>query len=371
LYSDDEIGRKQLRKGDLIIEKSGGGDNQPVGRVVVFNLGEVALCSNFLEILRPQTAVVDSKFAAYVMYSIWCSRVVEKHIKKTTGIQNLDADSYFDEAVPLPTLAEQERIADYLDTETARMDALVAEKERMLALLEEKRSALVSHAVTRGLNPNAPTKPSGLDWLGDIPAHWQVMQLKRLLSSSDYGISDDIRGEGDIRVLRMTCIVDEGIDLDASGAVESVDSRLLLRRGDLLFNRTNSLDQVAKVGLLRADPDRPTTFASYLVRLRTNERALPEYLVVQLNSRSFLAIARANAIPAIGQANLNPTRYGELCVPIPPPDEQAAILAHLAKERARTAELEEALRGSIALLKERRAALIAAAVTGQLELANT
>lgn len=82
--------------------------------------------------------------------------------------------------IPVPPAAEQKVIADYLDRETARVDALVAEKEKMLALLEEKRAALISRAVTRGLDPNVPTKPSGLDWLGDIPAHWEIWRLKYL-----------------------------------------------------------------------------------------------------------------------------------------------------------------------------------------------
>jgi len=286
-----------------------------------------------------------------------------------TAVPGLNREAVYEKSVHVPSVSVQRRIADYLDTETAQIDALIAEKERMLALLTEKRAALVSRAVTRGLDPTVPLKPSGLEWLGEIPAHWKVMQLKRTWLSAEYGISENIRGEGSVKVLRMSCIIDGRIDISNAGAVEEVDSHLLLELGDLLFNRTNSLDQVAKVGLLDYEPEFPTSFASYLVRIRVNELVLQDYLVALMNSHHFLSYARSNAIPAIGQANLNPTRYGELLIPLPPRKEQDAIVANLSDERPRSAKLELELRHSLSLLKERRSALITAAVTGQLERA--
>ncbi|MGK7872306.1 MAG: restriction endonuclease subunit S [Xenococcaceae cyanobacterium] len=269
--------------------------------------------------------------------------------------------------IAVPPLEEQNWIGDFLDRETAEIDALVAEKERMLALLEEKREALISHVVTHGLDPNASLKPSGLDWLGDIPQHWTTCQLKRTWESSDYGISENIRGEGDVKVLRMTCIEDGVVDLSKGGEVESVDPWLLLKEGDLLFNRTNSLDQIAKVGIVKSTPEQSTTFASYLVRIRTNDLAFPEFLAAYLNSQEFLAFARKNAIPAIGQANLSPSRYGDIKIALPPKSEQKEIISMIESERERTAELEKDLTHSITLLKERRSALITAAVTGQID----
>lgn len=260
----------------------------------------------------------------------------------------------------------QRCIADYLDREIERIDALVAEKESMMTLLEEKRAVLISRAVTRGLNPNALLQPTDLDWTDDIPVHWNTCQLKRTWKSSDYGISESIRDEGEIAVLRMSCIVDGRIVLDKSGKINEVDEALFLQRDDLLFNRTNSLDQIAKVGLVDFDPGAPLTFASYLVRIRVNQRALPNYLVYLLNSTDFLLYARKNAIPAIGQANLNPTRYGEIRIPLPPIDEQKQIVDLLDSETEASGMLRLELARSIKLLKERRSGLITAAVTGQI-----
>lgn len=166
----------------------------------------------------------------------------------------------------------------------------------------------------------------------------------------------------------MSCIVDGRVDVSKSGMITEVDGHLLLRRNDLLFNRTNSLDQIAKVGLVDFDPDEPLTFASYLVRIRTNHRATPQYLVALLNSSLFLEFARKNAIPAIGQANLSPTRYGEIHIPLPPKAEQEEIITFLVRDAEISAPVREYIRSSISLLKERRAALISAAVTGQIPL---
>lgn len=169
-------------------------------------------------------------------------------------------------------------------------------------------------------------------------------------------------------MLRMSCIVDGRVDVSKSGMISEVDNNLLLRRDDLLFNRTNSLDQIAKIGLVDFDPEEPLTFASYLVRIRANHRATPQYLVSLLNASLFLEFARKNAIPAIGQANLSPTRYGEIHIPLPPKSEQEEIVAFLDRDARISTPMREHIRRSISLLKERRVALITAAVTGQIPL---
>lgn len=268
----------------------------------------------------------------------------------------------------LPSLSQQKTIADYLDRETERIDALVAQKARVLKLLAEKRRALISHAITRGINPNVAFRDSGIPWLGRIPAHWETLHLKRVLSSIDYGISDPVEPSGSIIVLRMGDLTEGEINFSRVGFVDQVDSELLLRPGDLVFNRTNSLDQVAKVGLLRAWPEQPVTFASYLVRLRCTSRAHPEYLCILLNAQFTLHWARSEALPAIGQVNLNPNRYSYLKICLPPIEEQDSIVNYIKSRTGKLDALRSATDRSILLLKERRAALISAAVTGQIDI---
>lgn len=324
------------------------------------------IVSTGFAVVRPSN-LLDHRFCKYALRA---NKFLWEVESRSTGISYpaINASDLGDIKVSLPDISAQRLIANYLDRETARIDGLIAKKERMLALLEEKRAALVSRVVSRGLDPDIEFKPSGLEWLDEIPAHWDTCQLKRTWDSSDYGLSESIRDEGDIAVLRMSCIVDARVDVSKSGMIAKVDSHLLLRRNDLLFNRTNSLDQIAKVGLVDFDPDKPLTFASYLVRIRTNDRATPQYLVALLNSSLFLEFARKNAIPAIGQANLSPTRYGEIHIPLPPKAEQEEIVTFLERDAKTSTPVREHIRSSINLLKERRAALISAAVTGQIPL---
>lgn len=363
----EEIARFRLETGDVVITKDSESWDDIAVPALVSETAEDLVCGYHLAIIRPFPNLMLGRF----LHRCLQSRVIRSQLElAATGVTRfgLPKEEIGRLLLPVPPPRDHEHIADYLDGETARIDALVAGKERMLALLEEKRAALISSVVTRGLDPKVPLKTSGLEWLDEIPAHWQVMQLKRTWSSADYGISENIRGEGSVKVLRMTCIVDGWIDLGNAGEVEAVPADLLLRKGDLLFNRTNSLDQVAKVGLLDRKPSTPTSFASYLVRIRVNEKTSGEYLAELLNARQFLSYARGNAIPAIGQANLSPTRYGEIRIPLPPRSEQDAVVRVIQRERGRTAKLEATLRDSIALLRERRSALITAAVTGQLAL---
>ncbi|MEY4531172.1 MAG: hypothetical protein RLZZ156_1893, partial [Deinococcota bacterium] len=289
---------------------------------------------------------------------------------ESTGVTRfgLPKDAIGSLPLPLPPLELQQRSADYLDAETTHIDQLIQEKEKMLELLEEKRAALISRVVTKGLDDRVPMKESGLEWIDMIPAHWRVLQLKRTWISADYGISDDIRGNGTIKILRMSCIVNGKIDLENAGQVEEVDPYLYLEPNDILFNRTNSLDQVAKVGILDQKPQNPTSFASYLVRIRTNEFVLPNYLVYLLNSSSFITFARSNAVAAISQANLNPTKYGEIHVALPPGEEQEKIIEMIQNHELETQQLSKELKLSLELLRERRSALITATVTGQLAI---
>ena len=367
-YELNEIKERQLQTGDLIIEKSGGGENQPVGRVVSFELNEIALCSNFLERLRPNHSILYSRFGAYLLYYLWSNRVVVKFIKQTTGIQNLDSKDYFSQVVDIPPLSEQKAIAHYLDQETATIDELIKVKKRLLELLNEKRRALITHAVTRGLNSDVPMRDSGVEWIGEIPKHWGVLRLRRVLKKMDYGISESVGIEGKIGVLRMGDIAKGEINYDKIGFVDNVDNDLILSKDDLLFNRTNSLDQIGKVAIFRDNFSSPVSFASYLVRMRCNDSVIPEYLNYLLNSLPILTWARSEALPAIGQANLNPNRYSYVSIPRPPVEEQSKIIEYI---KAKTFDINNLFvlsEKTIDLLQERRTSLITAAVTGQLKI---
>lgn len=361
-----QIERFTLRSGDVIITKD---SEEPtdigIPAYVPRDIPGV-VCGYHLAVLRPKPDYLHGPFLA------WWLRSAEVHAyysTAATGISRyaLSVNDIGATPVHLPSRCEQQRIADFLDEQTARIDALIAEKERLVELLEQAAWDEVTRAVTSGIK-GAATRATGIDWCPTIPRHWDVVLLKRLFVRTEYGLSESMNSEGAVAVLRMGNVREGRVHLTDLKFVDSVPDGLLLEPRDLLYNRTNSLAQVGKVGMLRELPEFPMTFASYLVRLVPNERALPEYLNYLLNCPDVLSIARSLALPAIGQANLNPTRYGYIYVPIPPASEQSAIVEHLDRRTTAIEQLSVHACEHIARLREYRSSLISAAVTGQLEI---
>lgn len=303
--------------------------------------------------LRPLPHV-DPRFLGWLAQS---DAVVEQVVERSVGV-SYPAITPFEVGrikVPCPGLATQRTIADYLDPETARIDALIDKKRRMVDLLEERASVLISTA-TAARTVQAPSS---------LPDGWRMVPLRRCFASMDYGIGTPSSDSGEVYVLGMGNVAARRIVGEPGGRVESVDPQLLLRGGDLLFNRTNSLALVGKVARCN-DVDRPTTFASYLVRLRAGSLADDRYLNYLLNSQEVLGLARTMALPSIGQANLNPNRYASMRVPLPPLGRQRVIVDLLDHELSIIDRATRLLTRQMELLRERRQALITAAVDGVL-----
>ena len=313
--------------------------------------------------LRP-SADVSPRFLFYVLAS---KGFIDTIDAETFGskMPRADWEIVGHQPLPLPPLETQQRIARFLDEKMARIDGLIEKKRALLDRLAEKRQALITRAVTKGLDPAAPMKPSGIDWLGDIPAHWDVLPLRRLLSSSTYGISASLEPTGEFAVLRMGNLVDGEIELGDLRFLDNVDQNLLLEAGDVVFNRTNSLDLVGKASIFRGGADFPVSLASYLVRFRFTERYLPEYANFVMGTEGLLRLARTFALPSVGQANLNPSRYAQIVFPIPPVLEQTRVVSYLAEQTDKLRSVTERINRSLGHLAEYRAALITAAVTGQ------
>jgi len=286
---------------------------------------------------------------------VWISRL------QLTDISFLDAPMH------VPPVAEQNAIVRFLDWANGRLDRAIRAKRKVIALLNEQKQAIIHRAVTRGLDPSVPLKHSGVPWLADVPAHWSVMPLKHAFTSMDYGISDPTFDAGRIRVLGMGQIKDGEIAVPQGGGVNTVDPSLLLKDGDLLFNRTNSAALVGKVGIFRGH-NTPVTFASYLVRLRPKSGFDSEYLNFVLNCSVILNVARQSSIPSLHQSNLNPARYGRLAIAVPGLEEQQQILQHLINT---CQPLNDAIRKAdqtAQRIAEYRTRLVADVVTGKLDV---
>jgi len=369
VVDSDRVGRI-LVQGDLLLEKSGGGEGQPVGCVVLYDDPRPAVCSNF--VARIQTApCMSSPFWRYVHAAAYAVRLNTRSIKQTSGIQNLDASQYFDERAGFPPLAEQTQIATFLDHETAKIDALVAEQRRLMELLKEKRQAVISHAVTRGLNPNAPMKPSGVEWLGDVPLHWEASSFRHCLNQMFNGLTATQVDETahTVPVTRIETISYGVIDDQKLGFINLEDARAdrLLLPGDILFSNINSLNMVGKCAFYAGG--RKIYAGMNLLVLRPEvTKCDPLWLCWLVRSASFRCVVESLAKPAINQASISQSSINSITVAVPPIPEQIQIAAFLDSETAKFDTLTAEAQLAIDLLQERRTALISAAVTGQIDV---
>lgn len=371
------LSNRTLKQGDLLIEKSGGGDKQLVGCVVHFNHKFDAVCSNFVGRLPPAKGM-QSQFWSYVHASLYSVRLNFPAIKQTTGIQNLDAEAYLNLKAPFPPIKEQCIVADYLDRETARIDALVAEKESILALLKEKQVALISHAVTRGLDPNVSLKPSGLDWLGDIPEHWNLLRLKFLLDGIEQGSSPQCysypaENEG-WGVLKSGCS-NGGVFRESENKALPADIEpsygYQVHINDVLMSRASgSVDLIGSVAYVENEPAARLLLSDKTYRLLLKHEIMDyRFLVFTMGADFLRHQIRAVISGAEGLANnIAKSDILEFSLAVPPLSEQKEICLFIDKQLNRNVRLKLGLKDSIALLKERRAALITAAVTGQIPL---
>jgi len=373
-FDEHEIFTKQLRKGDLILEKSGGGEKQPVGRVIRFGLEEIALCSNFLERLRPNTLLAESQYLAYLLYHLWLNRQIVPFIKQTTGIQNLDTSEYFTIGVSLPPLNKQHIIADYLNYETTQLDALIEATERLLDLLAEKRRALITHAVTRGLNPDVPLRDSGVEWLGLVPTHWETRKLK-MVAEVRTGVAKgrNFGGASTIQVsyLRVANVQDGYLDLSDVAEIEIQPHELdgfRLKKGDLLMNEGGDADKLGRGAIWSGSID-PCVHQNHVFAVRCHD-VDPEWLAWTIKGDHAKVYFESRSKQSTNLASISSTNLQEVTIPTPPAGEQRTIVEYIESETAKLAALRAATEHTRDLLHERRAALIAEAVTGKIHVAG-
>jgi type I restriction enzyme S subunit len=365
----ERIGRV-LRPGNLLLEKSGGGEGQPVGAVVLFSHEHPAVCSNFVARMELAVGMVPS-YWRYVHAAAYATRITIRSINQTSGIQNLDQDRYFNELAPFPPEAEQTAIAAFLDRETSKIDDLVEEQRRLIGLLKEKRRAVISHAVTKGLDPKAKMKPSGAAWLGDVPDHWEVRSISSIstkITNGYVGPTREILEDDGVRYLQSLHIKGNRIVFDqpyfVTEAWSAAHSKSILDEGDVLVVQTGDIGQVAVV---------PREFAgsnchALIIVAPMREKIGGEWLSWVLNSaygrQSLLSIQTGALHPHLNCGNVK-----TLPVPVPPVSEQVMIVGELQRQLARLDELAGSAERAVSILQERRAALISAAVTGKIEAA--
>ena len=269
--------------------------------------------------------------------------------------------------MPLPPLSEQRAIAAFLDRETAKIDALVAKKKRLIELLQEKRIALISRAVTRGLDPDVRLKDSGVEWLGDVPEHWEVRRLRNLgdaLIGLTYDPKDVVDEEDGMLVLRASNILNGELVYRDNVFVRSVvPDKLVTIEGDILIcSRSGSRLLIGKNARIDAE-SAGTTFGAFMTVFRSSHN---DYLHQVFNSRFFEYQSAAFFTSTINQLTLG-ILYN-MKIPFPPSEERQSILRSVEETTAPINKAIARAQRQIELLKELRVALISAAVTGRIDV---
>jgi len=359
-----EVDKFQIHQGDVLATKDSEEWNDiAIPALVTEDLPGV-LCGYHLALIRPRSKRIIGPFLAWAHAS---KQIRAQYEAKAVGVTRFGLSQYIFKAacVPLPPVSEQNLIAAYLDAGCAVVDKAVTIKRRQIEVLNSMRESLVESTVTKGVNESVSTRFVEGDWIHEIPKHWNFCRIKRVMSHIDYGISESTEDFGQYPVIKMGNIQSGEIDFQDLEFVDNISDDLLLKPGDVLYNRTNSADQVGKAAIFRGSGDELATFASYLVRLRTNHRADPYFLNYLVGCKGFLSFVRKLAIPSVQQSNLNPTRYCQIFIPLPPIEEQREIASHLNKKLADWAYVVTDLKAQIEWLIKYRKSLIHECVTGQ------
>ena len=355
------------RKGDLLLTIVG-----TIGRSCVYEFEDPIAFQRSVSFIRLLPGN-ETKFFYYFTQSKFFQEQLASRSKSAAqgGVYMGDVVAT---SIVFPPLPEQTQIAAFLDLETSKIDSLVAEQRRLMELLKEKRQAVISHAVTRGLNPDAPLKPSGIEWLGDVPEHWRVGKCGfylSILSGYAFPSTGFSTNDSDTRLLRGINVGVARLKWDEvvywNRSTDDDLSDYEMRVGDLVIGMDRPLIsegmRVAKV----KDGDLPCLLLQRVASLKTGPLLNSDYLLHLLSSEMFVAHFSPDTT-GVSVPHISPDQINNFVVPVPPMSEQLEIVGFIANELAKFDTLTTEAQRAIDLLQERRTALISAAVTGQIDV---
>lgn len=363
---------REFHRGDLMLEKSGGGDVYPVGRVVRVNTDLKSTCSNFAHAMATKNDV-SSDFLYYYFFSLYVRKINMLFFNQTTGIQNLKVSEYLGQTIYLPNYAEQQAIASYLDRKTSEIDKLMAEREKRIKLLEELKASVISHAVTKGLDPNAKMKPSGVEWIGDIPEGWEVEKLNYVCK-----VITDYVASGSFADLRNNVTY-----------LDNPDYAMLVRTADLsnkgtiskVYINKHSYDFLSNSNLFGGEIILPNIGASigdvYIIPNYLYERMSLAPNSIMLKTKYcnnfyyywFKGNRASKELKLMGgaaaQGKFNKTELRRMKTVVPPLAEQKKIISFLDEKNTSIEKSINTQRREISLLRDYKQSLITEVVTGK------
>ncbi|WP_373886730.1 restriction endonuclease subunit S [Acinetobacter sp. YH12129] len=337
----------------------------------------------------PENLIVSTGFAVirpnqylYKSFASYCLRAkgfIKEVVARSVGVSYpaINSSELVNITIPSIEYAEQVKIANFLDHETAKIDSLIAKQEKLIELLKEKRQAVISHAVTKGLNPDVNMKDSGVEWLGQVPEHWKCIKIKHITTTFEQGWSpqcDSRPAEShEYGVLKVGCVNGGSFRSSENKALPpELEPRLqyLIQKDDLLISRANTKELVGSASVVNGDYPN-LILCDKLYRLRFSKNVLPEMVSLYL---SIGAVRKQIELGATGAShsmqNIGQDTIKELYYLLPPYDEALNILESIKQSNQKIDELTRKAESAIQLMQERRKALISSAVTGKIDVRN-
>lgn len=357
--TDNGDNRKKVLKGDYVINsrsdrKGSSGLSKLDGSVSLINtvLAEGKLYPRFAHHLLRSYPFQEEfyRWGQGIVADLWST-----NYQRMKSIQ-----------LPVPDYETQERIANYLDEETALIDDLIAKQQRLLALLEEKRRATITRAVTHGLDPNAELKDTGIEWLGKMPAHWELKRLKYLFTINDEALSQKTDPETEFDYVDISSVDKyEGIIKREHMTFAAAPSRArrVVKDGDIILGAVRTyLEAIAQI----TPKDKDVIVSTGFAVLRPEHSSDSDFYSWAFRSGAFMASVVASS-DGVSYPAINTDKLAALFMPLPPKDERDAISKYIFDEMVKMGTLKAKIFEQIDLLKERRTSLISSAVTGKVK----
>jgi type I restriction enzyme, S subunit len=338
----NEETRYSLRVGDVLMNE--GGDNDKLGRGAVWE-GQIERClhQNHVFCVRPND-LDDSYWINWATQTQYLKFFFLSYCKQSTNLASISSSNIKEAPIVFPPKIERLKLAQFLDRKTTKIDTLIAKKKRLIELLEEKRSALINQAVTKGVGRSVRMKDSGVSWIGEIPEHWEVIQLKRaFVLQRGIDITKEQQTDGEVPVV-------------SSGGIASYHDTIHAKAPGVVIGRKGS---VGKVHYLDQDYW-PHDTTLWVIEFYNNH---PRFVYYKLLSMSLASWDTGSANPTLNRNLLHPIKTAW-----PSPKEQAQIVKVLDAESSNTKKLIERIEYQIKKLQEYRQSLITAAVTGKLAI---
>jgi type I restriction enzyme S subunit len=361
----------RLQYGDVLFAASGE-TFEEIGKSAVNLIEDEAVCGGDIIILRP-TVPVHAPFLGYVL-DCYPSANQKATMGRGTTVKHIYPDELKNLLFPFPPVPEQVAIVRYLEWANGRLERAIRAKRKVIALLNEQKQAIIHRAVTRGLDPAVPLKPSGIPWLGDVPLHWDVLPLKGVCSiQSGITLGKDYAGQAlrEYPYLRVANVQAGHVKLTVVKTIRVTKAeadRCMLQDGDVLMTEGGDIDKLGRGCVWNAQVS-PCLHQNHVFAVRPNQSRLdPRFLSALLGTSYARAYFQSTAKQTTNLAATNKTKLGMFKALLPDVNEQRQILLRLDEELRPVNLAGSRLEREIELLREYRARLVADVVTGKLDV---